>query len=154
MRTEFGQRLFTARKSAKLTQLKLSKAVGMSQGTYGELELTGQGSSYTPAIARELGVSVEWLAYGHGEMEMDVKNPPKQSANDGDELTTLGRSLAELFDTLPKDDPDLRAKAFSRCADAILLLKAPQLVAPTTEAPRSNQETPPAKPPRPTSRSK
>ncbi len=154
MRSEFGQRLLKARLARGYKQMQLSAAVGMSQGTYGQLERSGQGSSFTPAIARELRVNVDWLADGLGEMDMDHSNPPTRAANDSDDLTTLARSLAELFDTLPKDDPDLRAKAFSRCADAILLLKAPQLVAPTSEAPQSIPETPPAKTPKPKARSK
>lgn len=69
MRSEFGQRLFLARKHAKLTQAQMAKASGMaSQGTYSELERTGQGSSYTPAFARVTGVSVDWLASGIGQM--------------------------------------------------------------------------------------
>lgn len=61
-RTPFGERLFTARKKAKLTQVKLAKAAGMAQGTLAELEWEGQGSSYTPMLAAACGVSAEWLA--------------------------------------------------------------------------------------------
>ncbi len=68
MRTEFGQRLFEARTHAGLTQTQLCKIVGMSQGTYGELERSGSSSSYTPAIATACQVDVSWLAYGTGEM--------------------------------------------------------------------------------------
>lgn len=74
MRSEFGQRLFEARKHAKLTQTQLALAVGMSQGTYGELERIGQGSSYTPAIAEKCGVDVNWLAYGNGQMVKNAGN--------------------------------------------------------------------------------
>jgi transcriptional regulator with XRE-family HTH domain len=68
MRTEFGQRLYDARKRAKKTQVQLCKAVGMSQGNYTDLETSGQSSGFTPKIAAFLGVSVQWLAYGEGEM--------------------------------------------------------------------------------------
>jgi transcriptional regulator with XRE-family HTH domain len=61
-RTAFGQRLYDARKNAKLTQVKLAKAAGMSQGNLAELEWEGQGSSYTPMLAAACGVSAEWLA--------------------------------------------------------------------------------------------
>lgn len=83
MRTEFGQRLFDARTHAELTQTQLCKIVGMSQGTYGELERAGSSSSYTPAIATACGVDVSWLAYGRGEMllpkdrEHQENSPPK-----------------------------------------------------------------------------
>lgn len=73
MRTEFGQRLLEARKAAKLTQVQLAKAAGMSQANYAELEKSGQGSAFTPKIAYLCGVSVEWLAYGTGEM--NAANP-------------------------------------------------------------------------------
>lgn len=68
MRSDFGNRLLQARKHAKLTQVELAKRVGMSQGTYAELEKNGNGSSYTPAIAEVCGVSTNWLAYNKGEM--------------------------------------------------------------------------------------
>ncbi len=74
MRSEFGNRLYQARKQAGLTQSQLAKAVGMSQGTYAELEKTGQGSSYTPAIAGVCNVSVEWLAYGQGSINNTNRN--------------------------------------------------------------------------------
>jgi transcriptional regulator with XRE-family HTH domain len=67
-RSEFGQRLFDARKHSELTQQELAKAVGTSQANLAELEKKGTGSALTPAIANRCGVSVEWLAYGQGEM--------------------------------------------------------------------------------------
>ena len=107
-----------------------------------------------PQLAEALGISHKWLAYGEGEMQMDNSNPPKESANDGDGLTPLARSLGELFDTLPRGDLDLRAKAFSRAADAILLLKDPQPDALPTEGHQSIQEKQHAKHPRQTTPSK
>jgi transcriptional regulator with XRE-family HTH domain len=114
MRTEFAERLHQARKAAKFTQLKLARAVGMSQGTLGALELTGQGSSYTPAIARELGVSVEWLAYGNGEMRADASDPAIKAVLSPTQYSDMASSLARLFDSLP-DDHVLRARV---CVDA------------------------------------
>jgi transcriptional regulator with XRE-family HTH domain len=67
-RTEFGQRLVDARKHAKLTQEQVASAAGMSQGTLGELEKDGHGSTYTVKIAMICGVRPEWLAEGEGEM--------------------------------------------------------------------------------------
>lgn len=98
----------------------------MSQGTYGELELSGQGSSFTPAIARELGVSVDWLAYGKGEMKMDEKNPPARAANDEEEFSLFARSLARLYDSLPKDDHTALVKAYHAASAPLLLLLDPQ----------------------------
>ncbi len=68
MRSEFGSRLYIARKYAKLTQSELAKRVGMSQPNLAELESKGQASGLTPAIAIVCGVSVQWLAYGIGGM--------------------------------------------------------------------------------------
>lgn len=66
MRSEFGERLYEARKSAGLTQAALAKSVGMSQPTYSDLEKNGQGSSYTSAIANKCGVVSLWLETGDG----------------------------------------------------------------------------------------
>lgn len=74
-RAPFGQRLFDARTKAKLTQEALAKLVGMSQSTLGELEYTGQGSSFTPQIAAACGVRAEWLATGEGDMVAPVPAP-------------------------------------------------------------------------------
>ena len=51
-----------------MTQAALAAAVGASQSNYGELENKGLSSRLTPAIASVCGVSVQWLAYGRGEM--------------------------------------------------------------------------------------
>lgn len=68
MNTEFGQRLKTARKAAKLTQAELAKKVGIGQSTIAELEKTGNGSSHVPAMAAALKCSALWLATGEGAM--------------------------------------------------------------------------------------
>lgn len=67
-RTPFGERLFAARTHAKLTQAQLSKAAGISQGTLGELEWVGDGSSATVRLAMACGVRPEWLAEDEGDM--------------------------------------------------------------------------------------
>lgn len=101
MRTEFGQRLFEARKRAKKTQVQLCKAVGMSQGNYTDLETNGQSSGFTPKIAAFLGVSVDWLAYGEGPI-----NPPSEAPavvdQDGERFTYWLRKI---------EDRDLRDRA-------------------------------------------
>lgn len=64
-RSEFGWRLYEARKRAGLTQVELAKRAGFgSQGSIAELEKLGQGSSHTPMLATALGVTPEWLATG------------------------------------------------------------------------------------------
>ncbi|OOS22750.1 helix-turn-helix domain-containing protein [Moraxella lincolnii] len=66
-----GDRLKKARKDAKMTQKELLVAAGMkSQGQISDLE-NGRNKSSTslPEIAKALGVSYEWLAYGKDPKE-------------------------------------------------------------------------------------
>lgn len=65
-RTPFGQRLFDAREAAELTQDQAAKAVGMSQGTLAEAEISGKRSGYTSQLAELYGVIPTWLATGKG----------------------------------------------------------------------------------------
>ena len=102
MRTEFGQRLLQARKRAKRTQVQVCAAVGMAQGGYTQLETSGQGSSYTPKIAAYLGVSVNWLAYGQGDMLEDAPLVEPPSSYEGERFT---RWLYKI------KDRDLRERA-------------------------------------------
>lgn len=77
-RSEFGARLFKARKFAKLTQAQLSKkAGGPGQSTIAELELSGMGSSHTAQLANACGVRPEWLSDGSGSM-LPLPPPPPQ----------------------------------------------------------------------------
>jgi transcriptional regulator with XRE-family HTH domain len=117
MRSEFGQRLFDARKHAGLTQQELASAVGTSQANLGELEKKGAGSALTPALAKRCGVSVEWLAYGHGDMQA------KDASTEQTQVTTLSSAaleLAMLFDLIPLRDRIKRAQAFGAASAAIL----------------------------------
>lgn len=68
MTTEFGKRLKTARKHAKLTQVQLAKAAGIGQSTLAELEKSGFGSARVVSLAEACGVSATWLATGEGDM--------------------------------------------------------------------------------------
>lgn len=77
-RTPFGERLYQARKHAKLTQPQLAGKVGLSQSTIGELEWKGEGSSRTAQIATACGVRAEWLATGAGPMLDDRQQQPNE----------------------------------------------------------------------------
>ena len=70
-RTAFGQRLYDARKAARLTQNQLAKLTGMSQSTLAEAEAGAEGSSFTVQLAQALDVRAEWLASGSGAMKAD-----------------------------------------------------------------------------------
>ncbi len=75
MTTDFGKRLKTARKHAKLTQVQLAKAAGIGQSTLAELEKAGYGSARVANLAEACGVSVMWLAEGQGTMESSNVSP-------------------------------------------------------------------------------
>ncbi len=64
-----ASRLKSARFAANMSQAKLAKLAGVSQGSIGMLE-TGQrnGSAAIAQIAQALGVSAIWLTEGKGEM--------------------------------------------------------------------------------------
>ena len=68
MATDFGTRIKTARKHAKLTQVQLAAAVGLKQSTISEAESTAFTSSYTAQIANACRVNAHWLATGEGDM--------------------------------------------------------------------------------------
>lgn len=61
----FGQRVRSARKAMKLTQVELAKRVKMSQGNLSDIE-NGHvpTSTHTPLLAEVLGVNAAWLATG------------------------------------------------------------------------------------------
>lgn len=63
-------RLKTARKKAKKSQLDVAEAIGITQGAYSQLE-TGRvdSSSHLATIAKILGVDAYWLQTGEGSDE-------------------------------------------------------------------------------------
>lgn len=92
-RTEYGLRLFTARKHAELTQTALAKAVGMSQSAYQEAETTGLKSTYTAQLAAACGVSPQWLATGEGSMLGSTSEPRLEADQLADALAVLTKAL-------------------------------------------------------------
>lgn len=120
MRSEFGQRLFDARKHAKLTQAVLASAVGTSQANLGELEKKGLSSGLTPAIAARCGVAIEWLAYGKGEM---LAREPAQGQRQN---SPEAQQIADLFDLIPVRDKIRRAQAMAAAINSILAVLPPQ----------------------------
>lgn len=68
-RMELKDRISTARKHAKLTQVELAKRVGIDQASISDLERgRSQRTSYVATIAKACGVSALWLETGAGEM--------------------------------------------------------------------------------------
>lgn len=80
-RSEFGARLYQARKHAQLSQVKVAQLVGMSQSAYAQAEREGNGSTFVTRLAEALGVHADWLATGRGSMlpestEVDLSTHP------------------------------------------------------------------------------
>lgn len=99
-RSAFGVRLAKARKYAKLTQINAAKLVKMAQGTLAELELEGQGSSYTAQLAETYGVNPNWLATGKGDMLAKDGLLPAQPKNELSKHAVPQQESHELTDAL------------------------------------------------------
>lgn len=82
--TEIGQRIQAARRERGMTQDALAAAVGVSRSAVAQWETgrSGQLTTHLAAIARALGVGVEFLMQGTD------KRAPMQAA-DGQELALL-----------------------------------------------------------------
>lgn len=87
-----------------MTQVIAAKRANMAQSTLGELEMEGQGSTFTAQLAEIYGVNSTWLATGKGEMlgkDMDgldvrhvkavvlAEEPESEDLNDAIKLLTL-----------------------------------------------------------------
>jgi len=67
-RTEFGERLWSARKHAGLTQKQVEKLTGIPQSTSSTAERAGDSSTDTAVYAKLYCVNAHWLATGEGDM--------------------------------------------------------------------------------------
>lgn len=119
--------MVAARKHARLTQVQLAKAVGVSQSSIGEAEKKGLGSSYTPQIAVVCGVDAHWLATGEGQMVPDATQPMPG----GPRLSAHALLLAECFDMLK--DSQARHLAYNAATAAILEFLPGRETQPTAE---------------------
>lgn len=73
--TTLAERLKKARKSRNLTQVEVAERIGVSQPNYAKLESGKiQRSTFLLDISRVLGVNLEWLATGQGEMNLSFDN--------------------------------------------------------------------------------
>lgn len=111
-RTPFGERLYTARKYAKLSQGELARQVGLSQSALAESEKIGQGSTKTLQLAAATGVDPQWLATGLGHMVSKVQEefppypagrgllaaPPPRPLIPAPSARTLVNQLGELLE--------------------------------------------------------
>jgi transcriptional regulator with XRE-family HTH domain len=109
-RSEFGLRLFQARKHAGLSQLKLAQKVGLSQNNVSHLELKGLGSPKVESLAQACGVRVAWLARGEGPMidPLEERSPARNvveetaaryaTSDSPDDFRAIAYTLAEALD--------------------------------------------------------
>lgn len=95
-RTPFGRRLFESREAAELTQDQVAAKIGMSQGTLGEAETSGQRSGYTPQLAALYKVDPVWLATGRTPTEKPLATP----ARDTKPARPLIQDLMVIADTI------------------------------------------------------
>lgn len=114
-----GKRITQARARARMTQLELARAVGVSQQVINNLERRGSSSSrYTAQIAAALRVSAEWLATGKGGMQASEAQATYALAP-----TVEAIEVAKAWERI---SPELRASL----RDLIFYLSSTQRVAP------------------------
>ena len=118
---EYKDRLFTARKIARLTQTQLGEAVGMTQASISDLE-SGKSAStaFNARIAEACRVNPLWLETGRGNVREDpIKNDPQ------DEPSAIAArdlfALEAMHIVAPRHlDHDALAKDAYALADAML----------------------------------
>jgi len=127
-RTEFGQRLLTARKHARLTQIELGEKTGLGQSAIAYLESKGLASEKTWLIAQVCGVRTAWLANNDGPMlgyETDVDAarevmqedlPRYLEPNSAKDYRTIVHTLAA---SLEESGINLTVKQFLNLADEV-----------------------------------
>lgn len=96
-RTPFGQRLYDARKRAKLTQEQVAKAIGIGQSTLAELERSAQGSSRAVELAGLYRCDALWLTTGE---ESGAPAPPPAGYADRHEVSESDWALLQDLKTV------------------------------------------------------
>ena len=94
--------MHAARLKAKLTQVQVSKTLGIGQTTVVDAERTAQGVPWVVAAAKLYGVSVEWLSLGVGSIDDTFQSsgakpwPFEEVARDRiEQLTPVQRGIIE-----------------------------------------------------------
>jgi transcriptional regulator with XRE-family HTH domain len=102
-RTEFGQRMFDARKKAGLTQKQVCDTLvpPVAQSTLAELERDAAGSRRTAEFAAAYRCNVHWLATGEGEPNFGRESPDRQQPGlPFSELAPFESQVVENFFTV------------------------------------------------------
>lgn len=119
-RSEFGNRLYTARKHARMTQKELAQAVGMGQSSLAEAERSGAGSTFVLELARATGVRPAWLSAGEGEMLGGAQLPPGSiplNQNKIRDVFVVGRGNGGFMPESIWTDGDYPVGATDSCAE-------------------------------------
>jgi transcriptional regulator with XRE-family HTH domain len=119
--SSIAQRLLEAREKRDLSQAQVALLAGVSQGTIGNIEAgirKSKGSLHS--IAKALGVNLEWLMNGEGEMlasehEIRIERPSEETP-----LSVSAIELGRMLDLIPVHDRLKRAKAYHAASAAIL----------------------------------
>lgn len=111
-----GNRLKQARNARGLSQQQLADLAGMTQAAVGALEVRdSKHSTKVLALAKALGVNVEWLADGRGPMDRSEVSESMAAYNigkpDNHELEFIGRLDAWDSDT-PLDEDEVELPLF------------------------------------------
>jgi DNA-binding XRE family transcriptional regulator len=94
-RTDFADRMRSARQRAGLSQAAVCRHLGLSQGTLSEAERIAHGSSRVTEFAELYQVNPHWLATGHGDMD----NPPGRGVSRAMSPATGDDVVIPQFDT-------------------------------------------------------
>ena len=102
-----GERLKAARAARGWTQAHLGLAADLSTGTVGNIEAgIRQAKGSLPLLAKALGISHNWLAYGEGDMAESQTSTPLMSG--------AALEIAALYDMIPMSSKIVRARYRSR----------------------------------------
>lgn len=105
----YAKRLSKARSHAGLNQSELARRIGVKPQSIQYLEdesKEAQGSTHTPAIARECGVSADWLASGTGEMIPTGLIAKAMAGKENPEIVDVPRLSVRASAGLGVDQPD------------------------------------------------
>ncbi|MBF0185405.1 MAG: LexA family transcriptional regulator [Magnetococcales bacterium] len=115
----FGERIVTARKSAKLTQKELADRVGISQTAIHKLEHgRSKMSRQTVSIALTCGVDPIWLETGRGDMSLGGARPGMTAEELGKAVDGGELHRTPLFARLPLISWEEASRLCSEPADS------------------------------------